>query len=147
MNRFDDFEEQIRRQPLRPIPPAWRDQILTTACSACVPERPEQACQRQFVARARLWASALFWPHPRAWAGLAAVWVAVLAMNWASREPIQQQTAARKTPAPSPQLRELLHQQERMFAELVGPDQKTDADKPKSLPRPHSQLREEVVKT
>jgi hypothetical protein len=91
--------------------------------------------------------SALLWPHPKAWGGLAALWLLVLGLNFASREPARSEVARPAIP-PSPQMRALLQQQEQLFAELIGPAEKPVADRPKPVaPQPHSQRREEFLNT
>ena len=55
------------------------------------------------------------------------------------------QNFARQSP-PSRQMRELLKQQEQLFAELVGPKENREADRPKPIaPQPRSSRREEVL--
>jgi hypothetical protein len=85
----------------------------------------------------------LLWPHPAAWTALAGVWLVIFGVQLASREALPQ-SFARQLP-PSPQMRELLKQQEQMFAELVGPKENREADRPKSVaPQPRSSRREEI---
>ena len=75
---LDDFEQRLRRQPLRPVPPAWRDAILRSAAaghssrSSTLNPQPS-TCWRDWL-----------WPSPAAWAGLAATWVVILALNHAA---------------------------------------------------------------
>jgi hypothetical protein len=86
----------------------------------------------------------LLWPCPRAWAGLAAVWLTILAMNLATRDATPRHFA-RQSP-PSPQMRELLRQQQQLFAELVGAVEYREADRPKATaPQPRSSRREEFL--
>ena len=69
----DDFESQLQRQTLKPLPPEWRAEILQAARQAAAqPPRPTAG-----------W-SVWLWPCPQAWAGLAAVWMAILALNLAA---------------------------------------------------------------
>jgi len=89
----------------------------------------------------------LVWPNPRAWAGLAAVWVLVFGLNFATREPAPA-GLAQQSERPSPQRRELLQQQVRLLAELVGPNGTPERDLPKpSAPRSQGERREEFVNT
>jgi len=82
--------------------------------------------------------SNLFWPNPKAWAGLAGVWVVILGLNFANREMAEPRIAQREAPT-SPLVRELLEQQERLFVELVGPIEKSEAVPLKRLaPGPRS---------
>ena len=91
------------------------------------------------------WLSTLLWPNPKAWAGLAAVWVAILAVNFAAHDPLPVREACNATP-PSPQLREMLKQQEQLLAELVGPIERPAAGRSKPVaPQPRSQRREQFM--
>jgi hypothetical protein len=65
----DPLESELRRQPFRDIPSAWRNEILAAA-------RPTPA--------ASTWRDYL-WPHPRAWAALGAAWVTIAGFLVAAR--------------------------------------------------------------
>jgi hypothetical protein len=137
----DSFEKRLQRQTLRPVPPSWREEILSAARDAT--PSPAIPVSRSPIDASLLtgWMRSLLWPHPRAWAGLAAVWLALFVANIASREPARQVVAARPA-AESPQRRELLRQQEQLLAELVGPLGRPHADRPKpAVPQPRSQRR------
>ncbi|MCX8157866.1 MAG: hypothetical protein N3J91_15740 [Verrucomicrobiae bacterium] len=69
----DCFEERLRSQPWRPLPRAWRKEILDTALASAQP----QAGSRRW----RLMLEYLLWPGPRAWAAVAALWIVALAGN------------------------------------------------------------------
>ena len=71
----DDFENQLRRTTFRPAPEAWRGEILRAA-RAAAPAKTEP----------RGWWRELLWPCPRAWAGLAAAWVVILASQYDGSE-------------------------------------------------------------
>jgi len=91
----------------------------------------------------KLWRE-LFWPHPKAWAALAGVWLVILGVQFGIRDE-SPRSFARQSP-PSPQVRELLKQQEQLFAELVGPKEHREAARPKSVaPQPRSSRREEIL--
>ena len=130
MNPDDKIEARLQRQPPRALPAEWRAEILSAARTA---SEPRQAAPR------RSWWREMFWPHPVAWGALASVWVVILGANLATREP-ERVVAGRL--APTPELREMLHEQERLLAELVGPSEKTDMDRPKPN-APRSQRRPE----
>jgi hypothetical protein len=70
----------------------------------------------------------------------------IVGLNVVSHESLPSTIAAQTAP-PSPQMRELLKQQERLFAELVGPLDSSVADRPKpAAPQPRSARREEFFK-
>ena len=85
----------------------------------------------------------LIWPCRRTWAGLAAVWLVLLTLQLASRDPAE--VAARSTPPPSPEVLMVLRQQQLLLAELVERPAPRAADRPKTAPaRPRSQRQEEM---
>jgi hypothetical protein len=139
MNRDDQFEKRLRRQPLREIPPAWREEVLAAA------ERAAASRHSSPVTPHTSWWRELFWPCPRAWAGLAAAWLVILGASFAARDQ-SPAVEARRVPPPSPQLRQLLKQQEQLLAELVGPPESPEAHRSKpAAPQPRSQRREEFL--
>ncbi len=136
---MDEFEQKLQRQPLRRIPADWREEILREGRRAAVLEigDADTASLPQ-----RSWFSTILWPHPKAWAGLAAVWILILAVDFS----ICDKTAvvAEKSTPPSPEVIVELKQQQRMLAELIGAREMQDAEPQKFLPRPHSE-RVEIV--
>ena len=89
--------------------------------------------------------STLLWPHPKAWAGLAAVWLVILAMNFATRETTPMLEARRVTPL-SPDTLRLLKQQEQLLADLSGWSGPRNADRPRAIsPRPRTERRDEQL--
>ena len=79
MNEHDPFEQRLRRQSLRQVPPVWREQILTAAGShrrnATAPSVSEG--NAALIAGWRL----LFGRFPLAWASLAALWIVLVGVN------------------------------------------------------------------
>ncbi len=70
---MDDFEQFLKNQPLRAVPPEWRSEILAAA---------SQGGRKEIALPAwRGW----LWPSPYAWGALAAVWVVILGLNIASQ--------------------------------------------------------------
>jgi hypothetical protein len=140
MNRDEQFENRLRRQPVKPVPPAWRAEILSAA------ERATDSAHASRITHHVPWWRELFWPFPQAWAALASAWLLIVGLNVVSHESLPSTIAAQTAP-PSPQMRELLKQQERLFAELVGPLDSSVADRPKpAAPQPRSARREEFFK-
>ncbi|MCX6894848.1 MAG: hypothetical protein NTZ16_04975 [Verrucomicrobia bacterium] len=132
----DNFEQRLRRQPLRTIPPEWRADILHAARAADHPApthrpQPIPAFSFQFSFR---------------WGALAAVWLVIFALNYAARDTAPVVTA--KSAPPSPQMLLALRQQQKLLAELIDPPAPSDADKPKPIsPRPRSELRLQFLTT
>jgi hypothetical protein len=142
MNTEDQFEQRLRRQPVKPIPSAWRDEILSAARTAS--PRPSTLDPRPSVlSTIRHQLSALFWPHPKAWAGLAAVWLAIFAVNFTTADKATV-AAGNIPPTPADTLKGWRYQ-EQLLAELNDGLEPREAKRPKAVPpRPHSQRREEI---
>jgi hypothetical protein len=88
----------------------------------------------------------LIFPCRRIWAGLAAVWILIFVFNFSQRDPSE--VMARKTPPSSPEMILTFRQQEKLLAELVGPDETRAAEAPKLfLPQPRSEGRIEILMT
>jgi len=85
----------------------------------------------------------LILPSRRIWAGLAATWLLLVAINLSVNGHSSPPMAAA---APTPEMIQAYHQQERLLAELIGPNDLT-ANVPhrKYLPQPRSERRFEVV--
>jgi hypothetical protein len=141
-DEMEPFESRVSRQPLRQIPGAWRGEIL----SACRGSRVERRAQEKFrlsTLVTRL--STILWPHPKAWAGLAAIWIFIIAVNFSLRDPSPR--IAEKSAPPSPEVIVELKKQQRMFVELMGPRETPDADRQKIFsPKPRSE-RVEILMT
>ena len=71
----DEFENQLRSRPFRPAPNEWRAEILGAARAS------EQGVATRLPLEGLPWWRAWLWPGPQAWAGLAAVWIIILALN------------------------------------------------------------------
>jgi len=138
----EDFELRLRAQPRRRVPAEWREEILTAAGRASTFESRKQERSWPSTLVARL--STILWPHPVAWAGLAAVWILILAVDFSVRD--KTPTMAEKNSPPSPEVIVQLRQQQRLLAELIGPRDSSDAVRSKLLvPRPRSECEENLV--
>ena len=93
----------------------------------------------------KLWLE-LILPAKRIWTGLAAVWVAILVLNFSASDDSSPQLAS-KSAAPDRQTIAELKEQKLLMAQLLGlNDASADADKPKSIaPRPRSEKRFEQM--
>ncbi|HKW31176.1 MAG TPA: hypothetical protein VJT54_17765 [Verrucomicrobiae bacterium] len=86
----------------------------------------------------------LIWPCRRIWMGLAAVWVVILAVNFSAHDT---ELVAGKSPPPTPEMILTFRQQERLLAELIGPNEPRVAVPPKPFsPRPSSERQFEILK-
>jgi hypothetical protein len=126
-----EFEKHLQSRPLRSIPHEWRAGILQQATAAR---------HSSFVIR-HSFLSTILWPHPKAWAGLAAVWVLIFALRLASQDKLPQM--AQTTSPASQQIAVNLKEQQQILAELMGTSGATpEIDQPKRfVPQPHSELR------
>jgi hypothetical protein len=88
----------------------------------------------------------LIWPCRRIWTGLAATWILICVFNFSQRDPAE--LLARKSPPPSPEMILTFPQQERLLAELIGPNEPQVVAPPKPfLPQPRSEGRIETLMT
>jgi len=145
----DDFETRLQRQPLRQIPGKWRDDILSATRQASPAEHAPRTTHHFLPSRSLLSTlhhqlSTLLWPHPAAWAGLAAVWLVILGINLTTRDAAT--VAARHAAPVAPQVFMAFQEQERLLSELIGPSDTPVADRPKPGPaRPRSEGRRELL--
>jgi hypothetical protein len=134
----ESFEKRLKRQPLRQVPAEWREDILRVAGETQSIRRPSTAAQYSFLSRLNRRLASLLWPHPVAWAALAAIWIFVLTVNYSIRD--TQPVVAEKVAPASPEVMAELRQQQRLFAELAGSSDSEDADRQRTYaPRPHSE--------
>lgn len=144
----EQFAQRLSRQPLRQVPREWRGEILSAAHAAqttCHPPPATRHLKPSPPSSTLHFLSSLLWPHPKAWAGLAAVWFFIFAVNFSTREPSPKM--AGKSAPPSPEMLVELRKQQRLLAELAGPREPQDADRPRIfVPRPRGE-RTEILMT
>jgi hypothetical protein len=144
----DDFEQKLQRQPLRQIPGEWREEILWEGRRAAVLEIRDADTASlpkwSWLSTLNHQLSTLLWPHPAAWAGLVAVWILILAVDFSVRD--KSPVMAERSAPPSPEVVVELKQQQRMLAELIGPRDEHDADRSKFfVPQPRSERTENLM--
>lgn len=117
MSTNDPFEQRLLRQPLRSVPPAWREAILSQASRAAGADSP--AVGWRHLLR---WGDGVLrelrWPSPRAWAGLAAVWGMIAVLNLVASGGAE--PASRPAPGAARQFWQMLKEQRQVLAELDG---------------------------
>ncbi len=134
----DDFEKRLERQPMRQVPSEWRQDILSAARKASAPHHAPRTPHQSALLVLRSQLAALLWPHPAAWAGLAAVWVIILGLNLTSHDAASR--VAKRSSPPSPQVFMAFQEQQRLLSELIGPRETPVAERPKTaLPQPRSE--------
>ncbi len=138
MNEMEPFEQRLKRQPLRPMPAGWREEILSAAREAQPVRRSPTADGDSLLSMLNRRLSSWLWPHPVAWGGLAAIWIFIFAVNVSIGD--KTPMIAEKVTPPSPEVIAELRQQQRMLAELIGVNDAGDADRPKVIvPAPRSE--------
>ncbi len=158
----DPFEQRLTRQSLRPVPAAWRDEILARAGDLQSPsaasssitvgdyKSPARASASQLStlnSQLREWLERFFGPNPLAWAGLAAAWVVLLAVNYSGGEPNAYASTASRASQPSEAaVAEIVRERRREMAELLDLDEPRAALPNRSELHPkRSQRREEFA--
>jgi hypothetical protein len=142
---LDEFEKRLQRQPLRRVPSGWREDILSATKQAVGAERVPRTTHHaphspSLLSTINQQLSTLLWPHPVAWAGLAAIWLVILGVNLTTRNATL--LVAKRTAPVSPQVFMALREQERLLAELLGPRETPAAERPKNRPpQPRSEGR------
>ena len=133
------FEQKLQRQSLKEIPGEWRAEILSVADGAKISRHPSSVT-RHWLSTLNHQLSTLLWPHPKAWAGLTAVWIFIFALNFSVRD--KTPMIAEKVLPPSPEIVAELRQQKILFAELIGSSDAREAEPPKFFPRPRTERAE-----
>jgi hypothetical protein len=132
---MNDLEQNLRRQPFRQVPANWRGEILSSAKDAALQSSTPRG---EWFSILKSQLSTLLWPNPKAWTGLAAIWIFIFTLHVANQDEVQ--VAKTKSTPPSPEVMLVLRQQQQLRAELVGVVEANDAERPKTLlPRPRSE--------
>lgn len=132
----EDFEKELKRQSMRPLPADWRAEILGAARASVPAPRPAPS----FLSTLNHQLSALLWPNPRAWAGLAAVWALIFAFNYFTGD--RPEVMAATLPPPTPQMIRIAQEERRVLVQMVEPYEEPSAEPPKPfVPRPRGELR------
>src|ERR1017187_4933981 len=145
----DDFEKRLQRQPLRQVPGEWREEILSAARRATPAHHASRITHhvprsRSLLSTLHQQLSTILWPHPTAWAGLAAVWLVILGVNLTTQD-ASTVIAKHASPA-SPQVFMAFQEQERLLSELIGPRETPVAERPRQAPpRPTRERRRELL--
>jgi len=134
---------------MRQIPGEWREGILSAARQASLAQHATRTTQhasrwQSVLSTLHSQLSTILWPHPAAWAGLAAVWVVIVGMNLTTRDAAQR--LAKQAAPVSPQVFMAFQEQERLLSELIGPRETPVAERPKpARPEPRSEGRKGMV--
>ena len=129
---LENWEDNFSR--LQPDPAVQRQWARAIQAAA----RPEPTCRLTPATAFRDWWLDVIWSSRRIWAGLAAVWVVLLAVNFSGRD--HSQTLARKSPPSSPEMIMAFRQQERLLAELIGSSSTGEVEPQRTfLPRPRTE--------
>ena len=86
--------------------------------SAAEPSRRRPPAFDLWTAAVRFWQEA-FWPWRRAWIGMAATWVFILAFSLAGHE--VPRTASTRPSRPDPEVLAVLQEQKLLLTQLLGP--------------------------
>jgi hypothetical protein len=121
---MDNFEKRLQRQPWRQVPGEWREEILAAASA---PERRVAADKA-----IPLW-RLIFARFPVAWGALAAVWIALIAINVllfgsAGISSAHQRVANADEPL------SIWHLQSAELRQLASGDQSISGESPANLP-------------
>ena len=135
-----DFEKKLERQKVRPLPAAWREEILRTANESAL---SGQASVRESVqplplrVALKLWLE-LFWPARRIWAGLAVAWAVIVFVNLDVAR--HSELASHDFTPPSPAVLMAWREEEWAFLGMSEPATTKAADRPKTVaPQPRSE--------
>jgi hypothetical protein len=142
----EEFEKQLKQQPLRRAPEPWRAEILAAAKSAAAPDKPSGDSVSIWESVAG-WFSAVAGLRPKTLAALAAAWMVIVALHLATRDEAGAgaQTLAKNSTAAQEVIAEV-REQRLFYAQLMGESSAREAEPPKKfLNRPRSERRGPAV--
>ena len=125
-----EFEKQLSQQPLRRPPPGWKQEILRAA-EAVLDVSPSPLAASNSRAS---WLE-MFWPSPRAWAGLAVVWMLTIGLYWNTEQMAAASYAGRTRLDPRMVAAFLERQRIAVRALESDRDLAEPIDRPKPIPR------------
>ena len=129
-----------RHQAAAPKLDAIRQSAVAAVCDHRISD--ERRSQTATMILKTFWLE-LVWPCRRIWTGLAAVWVLIFVFNLSQRDPSE--LMARKS-SPTPEMILAFQQEEMLLNKLLGPNEPSAAEKPKTFPpRPSSERRIETM--
>ncbi len=135
-----EFEQRLRRQPMKEVPADWRTEILSAAREARPIRHSPLVIRHSWVSTLNRQLSTVLWPHPKAWASLAAIWIFIFVLNFSMRAPAPAPVIAEKSAPPSVEAAVELRRQQKLLAELIGSSEARATDRLPWLPsKPRSQ--------
>ena len=142
---MNEFEQLLRSQKPRQIPASWRLEILTAARAA---QKSETVNRPPHIFNFKFLILNCLWPHPKAWAGLAAVWLVIGWLNWSAMRPDEAMMASHRSQPSviSPGQLASLTEQRRLQRELLGLIP-VNADEPLDRPKPRPSLKPQSALT
>jgi hypothetical protein len=140
----DEFEQDLKRRTIRPVPTEWRAEILRAANAAAFTAHASPTTP-SLLASIYHQLSSILWPSPLAWGGLAALWMVAAGFIYASSSD-SKTTVMAQSAQPSTELKTALREQRRTLAQLLESPEMPVAEPPKSfVPRPRGELKLESV--
>lgn len=140
------FEQRLRAQPVKQLPPGWRGEILSAVRQAATSRPPAPAPRHNLFSALLAPLAALSRPQRFAGAGLAAAWLVIISLNLAARDDTPRPVAQTRVAPVTPETLQALRQQRRLYAELMGRPEPREAAQPKTAPPgPRSQRRDEIA--
>jgi hypothetical protein len=142
----DEFEQDVQRRTIRPVPAEWRTEILRIAKSVAADTNHVPRTIPSLLSSINHHLSSLLWPSPLAWGGLAALWMVAAVFIYASSGDSEHARVEANANSPSTELKMALREQRRTLAQLLESPEMPVAEPPKSfVPRPRGEIKLETV--